>query len=496
MTMMTSHTIVRNTTIFTVALTLQKLLSFVFFIFVARFGGSSVTGDYVGALAFTSLFSILIDIGLTPVQIRETARHREQAGNFANTILETKLLLSVAAYLLVFGVAWIMNQTGLSHPNTKLLVLAAAVMVVDSFILTLYGMLRGYQTLMTEAVFTVLGKGITIAVGILGLLAGARAEALVLAVLAGSMVNLVGAAGVLVIKYGWRPRFHALEHGTARKILRSFLKEAWPFAILGLATAFYAAIDSVMLLAIKGAASVGYYSIAAKTINALQFIPSAFVAAVYPAMSALFPVDHIRMRGVFMKTTNILALIAAPIALGSLLTAYDIVVLAYGEAYVPSVRAFKLVVPSIFFVFLTFPIGALFNASNRQKITTGLMIGAVVLNTTLNLFLIPRYDFYGASIAWLVTNIAWFGAGMMIAYRFLELTGKDFIRLARIIFSGLIMSAAVILGRPYLSFLPLVLASGVVYLGAAFILRAVTREEILSALRIFEKRYAHSPPHP
>ena len=63
---------------------------------------------------------------------------------------------------------------------------------------------------------------------------------------------------------------------------------ALPFALAGIFTKVYSYIDTVLLSSFLGSKAVGYYSIPSKITFAFQFIPMAFSAALFPAMSKFF----------------------------------------------------------------------------------------------------------------------------------------------------------------------------------------------------------------
>ena len=72
--MLTARRITANTSFFMVALIFQKLLSFVYFTILARSLGAEGIGQYFFAISFATMFSVLIDLGLSPVLIREVSK--------------------------------------------------------------------------------------------------------------------------------------------------------------------------------------------------------------------------------------------------------------------------------------------------------------------------------------------------------------------------------------------------------------------------------------
>jgi len=88
---MNERKLAKNTIFYTIALASQKVLSFFYFIVLARGIGVENTGKFTFALSFTSIFAMFLDLGLTQVLIRETAKNQKNSEN-------TWLIFSVLNY--------------------------------------------------------------------------------------------------------------------------------------------------------------------------------------------------------------------------------------------------------------------------------------------------------------------------------------------------------------------------------------------------------------
>ena len=90
--------IAKNTSYFTLALILQKVISFTYFIIIARALGPEDLGKYYFAISFTTIFAIFIDLGLANVLTREVAKTEEKAAQFLNAVLAIKIPLAVISF--------------------------------------------------------------------------------------------------------------------------------------------------------------------------------------------------------------------------------------------------------------------------------------------------------------------------------------------------------------------------------------------------------------
>lgn len=471
---MSESNVAKNTVFFISALVIQKILAFGFFIFIARIAGTYNTGDYVSALSFATLFSIFLDLGLSQVLIRETAKKKEEGQNYLNNLLSLKMLLSVFVYLMIFVSISVLGLLGKNHPNTLMVLIAGVVMVTDSFVVSLQSTFRGYQNLFYESLIIVLSKILIIVAGVFGAYLGFPPYIFIVAILAGSVFSLI------LSWYFMRRRYHFhFKFQLNKEVLRPFFVMAWPFAILGLFSNIYAQIDVVILSVMKGSEAVGIYGVPSRTLNALQFIPMAFSASLYPAMSRYFVESKEKLQNVFERGFIYLAAICIPIAVGIFLLAGPIIITAYKIEYEASIPALKILAPSLIFAFLTFPVGALLNACDKQKINTINMGIIMVINIVLNLILVPRFSFIGSAWAWFITNVVWFVLTIYWASRLIDYSKKLlFVNFIKAAVSAALMGFVVLYFKDKIYVIVNVGLGGVVYLAAMFLVKGFTVDEI------------------
>ena len=129
----------KNTLFMTMASVFQKVIAFAYFTLIARKIGATGTGTYFFALSFTTVFVVFVDLGLTNVFIRESAKAKEKLGEYLSTILSIKIGLGLLSYLAAIIV---INLMGYDIETRHLVYLSAVTMLLDSLHLTLYGLAR------------------------------------------------------------------------------------------------------------------------------------------------------------------------------------------------------------------------------------------------------------------------------------------------------------------------------------------------------------------
>ncbi|MDO8462822.1 MAG: flippase [bacterium] len=425
--------IARNTAWFTIGSILQKLISFGYFTVVAMAFGQEGTGQYFFALAFTALFAVAADWGIAPVLTRETAKDREGTASYVVSAFALRAMSTVVVVGVVTLFSYVLNH---DDATRQMIGLATVVMVLDSIHLGCYAVLRGLQRVSYEAIGLAVGQLVlaVTGIGILVLLADLRINAgatplltigrpiapiwLLVPYLVASIAHIAIAVFGTVRERAWRAR--------ARRSLgetwRSILAMATPFAIAGGLARVYTYMDTFLLrtlLAASGVAvaTVGIYSVAFKITFAFQFIPLAFMGALYPAMSALATRNRQQLSTLFTQALRVLWIVALPIAFGIGTLAYRIIPLLYGEAFRASVVPLIILIAALPFIFANFPAGNLLNAIDRQTLNTKLLAIATVVNVIANIVLIPPFAAVGAAISALVSSVTLFAVNLVALRR-------------------------------------------------------------------------------
>lgn len=429
--------VAKNTSYYTIALIIQKIISFGYFSYLAVQIGAENLGKYTFALSFTTIFAVLIDLGLASVVTREVAKYKERAGEYLTAVLAVKIPLSLLTYLIVVGLINLMGNPAITR---QLIYLSGIIMIIDSFTLTFYSIFRGFHNLKVESLGTIVFQILVAGSGIMLVQITHDVRILILAVLFGSAFNLIYSLilliGKLKIKLSLKPD---------KTLFKSLMIITIPFALAGIFTRVYGYIDSVFLHQFVSDQAVGHYSIPYKITFALQFIPLAFVAALYPAFATFFNDSKERLKQTFQKSFIYLSMIAVPITFGIASLADKVILHIYSEAYLASITPLRILIAGLPFLFINFPLGALLNACNRQTRNT-VNIGIImVINVVLNLILIPKYSVIGAAASSTFSTILMFLLQLYVAGKIVKMDAGYLIKqLAKVIFAGVIMYLVII----------------------------------------------------
>src|SRR3989344_1970877 len=473
---MSDGKLARNTTYYTGAMTIQKILAFIYFWFISNNLFPAQLGQYIFALSFTTLFSIFVDLGLSPILIREAAKNQAQANLYLKNVLGLKIPLAILTLLICW---FFINITG-KPPAVRLLVyLATFVMLLDSFALSLWAIFRARQNLKYESLATILVQLIIFSLGLLALKTTGEVKYLMLGLLVASLFNffLVFLLLKFRLKFTFWPRFD-------KEIARYFLKIVPAFALAGIFVKIYNTSDSILLSYLDSDAAVGFFAVPAKVVYALQqVIPAAFAAAIFPAFSYYYATSKKLLEKTFHQAFNYLIIISLPIT-GGLVILIPQIIDAIWPNYRPVIPSFVAMALAIPFIFLSFPTGYLLNACDRQRDTT-LNRGIITfLAVVLNVVLIPIFSFYGASLTFFITNfillfLDFYWIKKIIRLNFPVLT-KIF---SKALGATLLMAGGIIVIRPYFPLPILVLFGGLVYFACLYLMKGFNFKEILDLFK-------------
>ncbi len=480
--------IAKNTTWLTTAYIFQKIFAFVYFTLIARWLGADNIGVYTFAISLTTILSVFIDFGLSPVLIRESSKFKEKANDYLNNTNTAKLILAILSYLIAIIAVNILHKPLMTQ---TMVYIAGIIMILDSFTLSFWAIFRAYQNLKYEAISIVINQILVVVIGIAGVLLKFPLYIIVIALLCGSTFSCLYSLILLKIKLGFKFKLQWQED-----TIKLLFKIGLPFALAGIFTRGYSYIDQILLSTLVGDKSLGFYSIAYKATYALQFVPAAFAAAIFPAMSHYYTNAKDKLQAVFEKSMYFLIIFSIPIALGTASIADQIILKLYTNEYQPSILTLQIFIFAVIPIFLSYPVGSILNSCDRQMTNTINMGIIMVLNIILNLILIPKFQHLGAAIAAVISltilfflNLYWVPKIIPFDYKFL------LFKLFKATLASIIMALIIIYLKPTINFAILILLGALIYGGIMYLIKGFTKEDISYLWQaIFKKPVQNIPP--
>jgi O-antigen/teichoic acid export membrane protein len=182
------------------------------------------------------------------------------------------------------------------------------------------------------------------------------------------------------------------------------LREAAPLSVgTAFATVYYR-LDSIMLSKMTGFVAVGAYGVANKFVDLAHFSASAVTTAILPVLVEAWPDQPGVFRAALRRAATVLGLSSGLILVEFTLFAAPLIGMLYGAAYVDSADAARILVASdTFSAITTVSLISLISVGRHRRYPVIALVG-LIANVVLNLILIPRFSYLGASVATLVTE--------------------------------------------------------------------------------------------
>jgi O-antigen/teichoic acid export membrane protein len=168
-------------------------------------------------------------------------------------------------------------------------------------------------------------------------------------------------------------------------------------------------VDVFMLKAFKDSIEVSLFYAPHSLLLRLQALPIALVTALLPFFSRSVSDGSNVLQTAFVKALNALFFSGMFIVSIGMIFADQIITLIYGKAFIDCVLSFRILLPSVLFLFLHPLLDFVLMSQNKPYLLVPASIGAFLVNVSLALALIPHYGNVGASIASLACYIALFG---------------------------------------------------------------------------------------
>lgn len=463
--MRTSQKVSKNTGILLGAQIISKIIQFFTVIVMVRYLGDSDFGRYSFILAYALLFSVLADMGINAIAIREISRKSKQMNLLLGNVLTLKIILSILAIGTLLISSLLIGFT--NYMLVAIVIVSLSILFVSlsdtlfiPFQIRLKMKYQGYATI-TEFVTFALGIYLVVLInlGLIGTL----------------FTYLISKIANALSAYYFSLKITSFKLNFDKKKWRSFLVAGFPLGASLLFITMFEKVGTVLLGSIATFSDVGYYTAAEKLIQFFTLIPMALITSIYPLMSVFSQKSKERLIMTYKLSSRYLLFIGIPITCGIFVLSQHIIASFYGSEFLPAYEALAILCLPLPITFLNILFSSIFNAINKQKVVGIVCAFTVILNVALNLLLIPSLRFRGVAIATVLTYTFGFIVGYSLLRRYLKV-GIDPVILPKPVFCAI--SMGIILWYVHTNLLLRVLLGALIYIALMMLTRAITREDI------------------
>lgn len=376
--------------------------------------GDSEYGIYFAIFDFCFLFQVILDAGIQNYNSITVSQNRKTVAEQFAFVLGTKLLLIVLFFAAVFCFAFIFG-----YPKTyyKVIVLMAMIMSAQSLFLYFRSHFPALGLFKYENWLSALDK--ILMIFIIGFSIYIAKNISIINFMYGQL--LAFGIAILVSIVLLRNKFRlSIEIDFSKSI--ALIKKSIPFALVFILMTLYTRMDGVMLerLIPDEGVSAGRYAKGFRLMDAANMIGYLFSVFLLPMFAKIIG-DKKNPTQLTMTALKVQLTLALMISMSCWFYAKDILEskFLYDTVTAESINAFKFLMVGFIAMALSYIFGSLITASAKLKTLNLIFVFGIMINWSLNLYLIPRYQAVGAALATLITQFfVFFGQFILATSRF------------------------------------------------------------------------------
>jgi O-antigen/teichoic acid export membrane protein len=376
-------------------------------------------GLYFALLNLAYIFQILNDFGIQNFNSRYLSQHPQLLPKYFPNLLAIKGLLSVLYIALTLFVAW--GIFGYSSRELPLLLILLVNAVLVQLTLYLRSNLSGLGHYRLDSFLSSLDK-LLMLITCGALLWGnlpiplnietfALAQTLALALTALLVFGLLRQKADFPVRPSWAKNWRA-----GRPVVLFLLRKSFPYALVILLMFAYTRLDGVLLerLLPNGKAHAEVFAAAYRLLDACNMFGFMFASLLLPMFARLLKkTDKRGVRSLASLSFNLLWAGSVTLATVICFAREDLLHLMMpSRANAYRWDTLGVLIWAFVPVSLTYIFGTLLTAHEKLREMNRVFIFGILLNLALNLFLIPRYQAFGAAVATVLTQ-SFVSVGMM-----------------------------------------------------------------------------------
>lgn len=370
-------------------------VGFIVTVWVARYLGPEQFGILNYSIAFVTLFSVISNLGLDGIVIRNIVRDPSSLDENLGSAFVLKMIGAIISLFLSLGAIYFLRPgDGLAHWLVGIVAVGTIFQAFDTIDLWFQSQIQSKFTVYAKS-----GAFLFIAlIKVLLVIFNASVIAFAWAIL---VEVILGALG-LFLTYKIRGYNLKSWYASSTKI-KDLLHDSWPLALSGIFVMIYMKIDQVMLGEMIGEKTVGIYSAAVSLSESWYVVPILLAGATFPAIVEMKKVNSAVYMERMQQLYNLMTIISLAVAIPVTIFADEIIVKVYGTYYRDSVPVLVIHIWAGIFVALGVVSSRFLLAENYSIISFVRTFWGLVINVVLNLFLIPKYGAQGAALATLIS---------------------------------------------------------------------------------------------
>ena len=457
---------------------------------ITNYLGQTGYGEYTAAFDYLALFSIIADLGLYTIGIREMAKDSKKIPMIMGNILTMRTGVALFIIALSGTIAQFIPQYQNSH--IPMAVWLCGIAAMFNLLTTIISAILQVELKMEyNSLASVIGKIVTLVYMVLVVYVfhpGNTDTGFYQLVMAGVVGNLV----MMIVTWYYARKFTEIRYRFDKEFVKDVLVKALPYGVALILNTIYFRIGSFSLSILRTKAEVGVYGVPMRMLEAVGVIPLYFMNAVLPVLTRAIQRRDGSHQKIIQFAYDFLVMGSLPIVAGTFVLATPIIRMISTPEFVSnpatgfygSDAALPILIFALCFSFINSLFGFILVADNHQsKILVRNAIGAC-LTVMLDFTLVPHFGVRAAAFDNVMTECYVATASYFLAKKYIgfNLSFKNTFKTA-VCAVFMAVSIKLLLG-PLGSLIGnkavfiLVPFGGIVYIGALFLTKTITKEMI------------------
>jgi O-antigen/teichoic acid export membrane protein len=363
--------------------------------------GAETYGLYFSLLNLSLLFNILMDLGINNFTTKNVAQFPHIVSRYLGKVLIFRLFLFFIYTIVTFGMAFLLGYDSINFGILCFLVFNQFLVVLIAYLRSHFAGLLYFKW---DALFSVMDRLLLIFLCGYVLMTTMdqefKIEWFVWIQTICYALTLATAFLVLMWKIG-RPKFR-FDFVFSLAIVR----KSFPYALLILLMMFYTRQDSIMLerLHENGAFQAGVYAQGFRLLDAFYMFGMLFTGLLFPLFSHQVK-NKVENQNLLLLSTKLLTGGAIVLGIVCYYHAQTILDWIYKNNVSESVEAFQYLMLAFISMSVSLVFGTFLTASSELKFLNRIALVGIVINFSMNYYLIPKYGAAGAAVATMITQV-------------------------------------------------------------------------------------------
>ena len=397
--MQASRTIAKNTILLTFGVLAGRALGVLVIKKMWPVLGDEGIGIWGAATDLVAIILVMSNFGLGTLLTREITRRKAMTLPLLWSAMKLRWMVGAVGYLFLVAFA---RYHGFSDLKTAAYLVTGLAIFVESTSMACDAVLQAHEKVQHQTIGQLVSAFVYFGLAFYALDAGYGLMGIVWSNAISRLVRLLVMVPLMLRYTGpwhWRD-----PDGGPTPSIRDMVKLGFP---LFLATTFgilYNKIDTVMLGTMLGDITAGIYVLGHRALDIMIIVPGLFGTALFPALARYGQKSNEDARRLGERSLRFMMVVIMPLTLFLMFTADPIVswLSDYGNSP-DSITVLQIVIWGLPLQAAAIIFSRLLITANQEKVFVRIGLGSMLMNVVLNVILIPRYSYFGASAATIVS---------------------------------------------------------------------------------------------